>query len=173
MSAPRTSFAVCAMPSAKPPRFYFDACVFLAFISGETGRVETIDELLKVSKAGKLKVLTSTLSIVEVSYAASEKIGGVLDPAIEARIDNLWNDRAAVTLIEVTAAVNRKAREFMRDGLRNGWKLRPPDAIHLASAVMQKAEEFYTYNLQDFKRYETITGIKISEPYLTQTILGL
>jgi predicted nucleic acid-binding protein len=160
------------MPSAKP-RLYWDSDVFLAYINAEADRVDIVEELLTRSKCGHLTVLTSTIAIVEVAFSAAEKAGGTLDPATEAKIAALWEDRDAVTLVEVSELVNRRAVALIRDGLPRGWRLRPMDALHLASAALFSVDEMYTYNLSDFKRYEAIVNCKIDAPYLVQGMLGL
>jgi len=118
-------------------------------------------------------VITSTVSLVEVAFSVMEKVGGVLDKATEEKIDQLWSDRDAITMVEVSELVNRRARDLIRNGMSNGWRLRPMDAIHLASAESVAAEVLFTYNQSDFKKYEAITGLKIEEPYLVQGTLGL
>jgi predicted nucleic acid-binding protein len=160
------------MASGKP-RIYFDADVFLAYFSAEKGRVDIIDELLAKSKSGQIEIVTSTISITECAFAATEKSGGALDATIEAAMDQMWNDRDVVRMIEVSELVNRRARDLIRLGVPKGWRLKPMDALHLASAWLYEVDELYTYNQSDFKKYEAATGLKIAEPYLVQGTLGL
>jgi hypothetical protein len=58
-----------------PNRFYWDACVFLAAVNGETDRVPHIDALMDAASKGDILIFTSTVSIVEVSFAP--KLGSV------------------------------------------------------------------------------------------------
>ena len=64
-------------------RIYFDANVFLAFVSDEPDRAATVEELLRQAKAKSVAVLTSTVSIAEVAYGGEEKLQQVLDVAVE------------------------------------------------------------------------------------------
>lgn len=52
---------------------YFDANVFLAFVSDEADRAAVIEELLSQVQAKALSVLTSTVSIAEVAYGAERR----------------------------------------------------------------------------------------------------
>ena len=158
------------MPSS---RIYWDADVFLSYINGTSGRADVIAELLHKSKQGEIEIVTSTISMVEVAFAATEKAGKLLDRETEDAIDALWADRGAVKLIEVDQLVNKEARALMRIGLPKSWRLKAMDAIHLATAKLSGAGELNTYNLCDFEKFSEALGIIIREPYLEQSMLGL
>jgi predicted nucleic acid-binding protein len=49
-----------------PPRFYLDANVYLAWLRGEEGRVETARELLTAGESRRLTIVASTLLYAEV-----------------------------------------------------------------------------------------------------------
>lgn len=68
---------------AEQERVYLDANVFLAYVSGEDGRANTVEALLVAARKGELVVLTSTVSVVEVTFGAEEKAQRVLEPATE------------------------------------------------------------------------------------------
>lgn len=68
---------------AEQERVYLDANVFLAYVSGEDGRANTVEALLVAARKGELVVLTSTVSVVEVAFGAEEKAQRVLEPATE------------------------------------------------------------------------------------------
>lgn len=62
------------MPEA-PPRYYWDANVFLTYIHLVPERAPDIDALLDAARDRKIEVVTSTLSIVEVAFGAEEELG--------------------------------------------------------------------------------------------------
>lgn len=129
----------------KPRRIYWDACVFLHYIEGTPDWMPILDSLLEEARdAGRLTIVTSTLSIAEVAFAKAEKDGRELDPAIEAMIDAFWQDRSAIRLIEFNELVARKARGLMRRSRAEDRHLKTIDAIHLASAQLLKVEAFHT-----------------------------
>ena len=150
--------------------FYWDSCVFISWLEQEPGRVHIIKELLKQTVEKQGKILTCAISIVEVAYIAQEKQEGVLDSAAEKRIDDLWTD-PAIQIVETSQYLMKRARHLMRQALSSGWKLKPPDAIHLATAEwVQKrsptrVNEFHTYD-KGLEKYKTAIGIDICKPHV-------
>src|SRR5687768_1929140 len=129
----------------EPKRIYWDACVFLHYIEGTPRWMPILDSLLEeATETTGLVIYTSTLSITEVAFAQAEKDGQALDPSIEAEIDALWNDRAAVKLVEFNEIIARDARALLRQAVGSGRHLRPMDAIHLATAQNRRVAEFHT-----------------------------
>lgn len=154
---------------------YWDACVFLSFLEGREGMVETIAALLEDggSQNGQITILTSTLTIVEVAYIAYERTQGSLDPAALERIDALWADREAVKLVEVYELIVREARDLIRQSVHNcEWTLKAADAIHLATARRLGAVEFHTYDPKLLK-HARLFGLSVVEPYALQSRLPL
>ena len=65
--------------------YYWDACVFLSYINGVETRLPILDDLLSRSRAGDCRIVTSTWSITEVAYDATEGSTRNIDPSIEAK----------------------------------------------------------------------------------------
>ena len=154
---------------------YGDSCVFLSYINDVADRIPILDALLASSDSGTIKIYTSSLSRVEVSFGATEQKQQALDTQTEQRIDNLWADPDAIVPIEYHDGIGREARQLMRDGIPHGWSLKPLDAIHLATAkwlssVGVPVDEFHTYDTR-LHRYAAIIGVKILEPYTPQPYL--
>jgi predicted nucleic acid-binding protein len=149
---------------------YWDACVFLSYINATPGRIETLDALLDEveNSEGHRRVVTSVLSKVEVAFAAHEKATQSLDPDVEEAIDFLWADKSVVELVELHVEIATLARSFLRYAVANGYKLKPPDAVHMATAKWISAHELHTYNVADFKKFESLIGCSVCEPYTTQ-----
>jgi predicted nucleic acid-binding protein len=153
---------------------YWDSCVFLSYINADPGRIDTLDAILdEIYKSnGEMKIVTSILTKIEVAGAAIEYSTRILSSAVEQKIDALWNDESVIGLIELHDGIAMRARELMRQALTQGWSLKPPDAIHLASAQWLGVEELHTYD-DKLPRYGTMIGCKICEPYITQLRLNL
>lgn len=62
----------CVMPD-KSDRIYWDACVFLAYINGDDGRADVIQQLLDEAAEGAFELVTSTVSQVEVAFGKQNK----------------------------------------------------------------------------------------------------
>lgn len=110
--------------------------------------------------------MTSTLSIAEVAFAVRE---GEVIP--EEEMDALWED-PGVQLVEYSRLVAREARTLVRRGRQAGWKLKPPDAIQIASAKRAHAVELHTYDGNLLKLPQEV-GITIIEPYAEQERMPL
>ena len=142
---------------------YWDASVFLSYINGEPQRLPTIDALLEASREGEFTIVTSTLSITEVAFAEMEKTQEALDPDVERAIDALFADREVVALVEFHQLIATEARRLMRRALISGRSLKPPDAIHLATAVQREVDLVHTYD-DRMLRYGDLTGLPIELP---------
>lgn len=115
------------------PLVYWDANVPLAYINGEPERTPHIQGLL-LESGKKIQIVTSILSIVEVAAAKVEQDGKELDPVTEERIISLWQDGSPIEIVEFYELIAEDAKALMRAGIPRGWSLKPPDAIHLATA---------------------------------------
>ena len=156
-----------------PQLIYWDSCVFLTYINADPTRIDVLDVILheiRVSNGAK-KIVTSIIAKVEVAGSGMEGTTNRLSLDIEQKIDALWNDDSVIGLIELHDAIAMRARELMRKARAQAWSLKPPDAIHLASAQWLGVEEFQTYDERLYK-YSTLVGCTICEPYTSQPTLG-
>jgi len=156
-----------------PRRYYWDACVFLTYINGVPDRVPIIDDFMSRSRRGEIEIVTSVLSQVGVAFAVQEKTAGLLDQTVEEKIDRMWADRKAIKLAEFHPLLYREARGLIRFAMQNGWSLKPPDAIHLATAKRLQVSEIHTYERSAWNKYEPQLGIKICEPEPRQGVFSL
>src|SRR5947208_206665 len=127
------------------PRIYWDACLPLSYINGDTNRVPDIEALMLLGDKD-FEIITSMLSITEVAFAQVEQEQKKLDPVIEGRIQKLWDAGSPIHLVEFFELICKKARTLMRKSLESGWSLRLFDAVHLATADHLKVIEFHTYD---------------------------
>ena len=127
-------------------RIYWDSCVWLSYINGHPNRLPVLETLLADSSSplGDIELVTSTVSQTEVAFAFVEQDNQLPDPAVEAKIDSLWNDKRTMRLIEYHTVIAVEARTLIRLGLQSRWSLKPLDAIHLATARWYGVTEFHT-----------------------------
>lgn len=156
------------MPNSASARMvYWDACVILSYLDGDEDRFKLLDGMLEEAedKPPTLEIVTSLITTTEVAYLAHERMQQALDPNVEAVIDNLWRPRSPIRVTEVHRNVTRGARALIRDSVLRGWTgLRAHDAIHLATAQVEKVTEFHTYD-DRLDRFSAITGYRICRPY--------
>ncbi len=89
-------------------RVYWDACVVLSYINADSERLPVLGELLAEARRGKVRIVTSTLSVVEVAFAAEEQRRQAPDPVTEAQIDALWTPGSVITLAEFHFGIARR-----------------------------------------------------------------
>ena len=143
-------------------RIYWDACVFLAYVNAEEGRIEDVDAILLQASRGRIELITSTVSIAEVAFGAAEQRGQPLDKAIEDKINRLWMPPSPVRLVEFHALIAAEAVRLMRDLRPSGLSLKPMDAIHLATARRYEVARFETYD--DLAKFSAAAGLPILPP---------
>lgn len=149
--------------AGKPEKVsYWDSCVFLAWVKEEPGRVGHVDVLMDEARAGRLKIVTSVISITEVALGASATDPVALDTEVLKKIDALWLPPSPVTLAEFHRLIALDARDLMRKAAGGGQQLKPPDAIHLSTAARTQCDEFLTYD--KLSSYAPLISIPILEP---------
>jgi predicted nucleic acid-binding protein len=151
------------MPSTNPHHLYWDSCVFLSIFNAEPTRHPTLRRILDEVRAsrGALKICTSTLTLVEVAFVIQEKTQRQLEDRTLAVIDGLLDDRTTIQLIEANRFIMTLARSYVREAMVNQHPFKPPDAIHLATAVYAQLGTFHTYNLKDFQPMAHILSLQM------------
>lgn len=120
------------------PSHYWCACVFLAFLKKEEGRGETCRKLLDEVERGKIRLFTSTFTFAEVTKGSDQD----LDLRIEQFFENDY-----IIPVAVDRLVAEDARRLIwriRDEVDK--KLKPADAIHLASARRADVDVLVTFD---------------------------
>lgn len=139
-------------------RPYLETSTFIALIKGETAdgvdRAEVIRKIFENASNGRWSVFTSVFTIAEVLRDRNRPI---LTEEEEQRIDDFFK-HDYIKLLAVDRGLAEHARKLART-----HNLRPADAIHLASAIRARADEFLTWD-KDFPKI-TIEAVTIKEPY--------
>jgi predicted nucleic acid-binding protein len=134
---------------AKARRVAWDACSWIATIIQEVvtlkdGSVEDRGRLcrhtIEQAQRGLVEIATSGLSLAEV--CKHDEVHGE-DPDV--LTDFFRNDY--LLIVPVDRAIGSLAREIMQTTLRKHQvKIKPPDAVHLATAIFADATEFHTFD---------------------------
>lgn len=126
-------------------RVYWDACVWLALILREKiplpgGGIEDRETMcrtvIEAAKKGSLEILTSTFCLVEVCKTPSDK--KITSDKLAAFFENDY-----ILLTNLDRMVAERGRELMvhHSGLK------PPDAVHVATAAVSPGvEEMHTFD---------------------------
>lgn len=153
----------------RPVRIYWDSCAWIAYISQEksvplkNGRSENrfsmCLEILEAAKEGKYEIVTSAFTLAEVCK---------LETIRDSPADNLpyFLDRSYILVLPVDKSVGVRAQKLQTSGLVN---LKPPDAIHLASAQRAGVSELHTFDDKMLKLTDQVIGsdsqpLKICKP---------
>jgi predicted nucleic acid-binding protein len=152
------------------PRYYWDACVFVAWLNGEPERCPNIEASLERAEKQEVAVITSTLSVVEVAYTTEEALGGGLTDAVIDAIEDLWAPGSVIKRVELHILIAEQARDLIRQAKAKGRGLRSADATHLATAMSISADEIHTYENEATRSlWHDLTGILVREPPPTST----
>ena len=125
-----------------PRRVYWDACTWIALIQREKIAIGGADRdtlcraVIAEAKKDKIEILTSTLSLVEV--CKSPEIRTTKEDQIAAFFENDY-----ILLMNLDRLVGEQARQLMTVGHAG---LKPPDAVHIASAILGQASELHTFD---------------------------
>lgn len=155
---------------------YWDACVFIDFLEENPERISDINAVIfEVDKSASV-IYTSQITVVEVSYPPNRGDGEHISPETNAKLDRLWYAHPLISVVEFNPAIARIARDLIQHRLDDGWRLKPMDAIHLATARWIKNTEpifqFHTYDNR-LQRYSDQIGIPIVEPKPLTPTLGI
>lgn len=154
---------------------YCDSCVFLAYFKREEGRIHTLEQLFdEIQNNPAKKILTSVFSITEVAHVAEQNASKkkVIEPSGVEALDNFWRDGSLIEFVEFHEPMAFVARDFIRNAKLMGYSLKPPDAVHLASASYAGVLEFFTYDDKLFKLSDMV-GCSIKQPYVPQPRLPI
>jgi predicted nucleic acid-binding protein len=131
---------------ADNPRLYLDSCCFIDMVKVAVGRALTSDrqndawylkQITQANRDGELDVFTSVIAIAECTHVGD----GQTTPQVRTSFQSLLMSGQYVRLVQPTPFIASDARDLK---WTHGISVRGADAIHIASALDRKCEEFIT-----------------------------
>ncbi len=153
------------MADANVPLVYVDTSVWLQSITGQEPH-DMCDRVLLAGGAGRIQVVASWLVRAEVQSVPPPNTDRVLTEVVDQLLDS-----KGVRWVAVDRFVAVEAREL---SLRLPKRLSGADAVHLATAVLEKAAFFMTMD-EDFPFDNTIDGVAVTKPMVVwqEDLFGL
>ncbi len=135
--------------------YYWDTCLFLAWLRNESPPSRQEDEMdgvryyIRSVEDRKIRIMTSAITFVETTATK-----------LPAGADEQFSDLLRRSSVSVVAAdikicrLARTLRDYYSDRASefNNKTLSVPDAIHLATAILYKGKEFHTFDANNSKR---------------------
>jgi predicted nucleic acid-binding protein len=109
-------------------RRLWDSSVIIGYLAGEEDLAEPCENIIENAERGEIEIVISVEAGIEVAY-----LDGRNDETSEAMIRELF-DPDYIIPAGVDMRIAAVARELIRK-YRNGPKLKPKDATHLATAI--------------------------------------
>lgn len=126
------------------PIFYWDTCLFLAWIKDEqrkSGEMDGVREVIERHKRREVKIITSVLTTVE---ALQSKLPAGLDTLFHGLMKRV--SRVGIEIKVAGLAHDIRDYYMVRKAEFEGKTLSTPDSIHLATAIMHRVAEFHTFD---------------------------
>ena len=126
------------------PLYYWDTCLFLAWLNDESrksGEMDGVREVIARHKRREVRLITSVLTRVEV-----------LQSKIPVGVGNSFTDllkqMTQVGIDTKVAGLSHDLRDHYsaNSALHGGKTISTPDAIHLATAIHYRVDEFHTFD---------------------------
>ena len=131
------------MTTTGKPIIYWDACVLLAWLRNETRAVpsemEGVARVVAAWDDDDLKLLTSVITQLEV-------LPNTLTDEQRQRFDTTLARPEKFFHADVTGPIIKLARSIRNVTDINNETIGTPDAIHLATAIVNGATEFHTFD---------------------------
>jgi predicted nucleic acid-binding protein len=168
------------MSGTKQRIYYWDACIYLAWLKGEESHGKEHMAALKVIAQENFEmknvIITSVITQIEV---LSAKLTADQEELFKKSFRSQFHIQ-----YDVDPPIAQKARQFRESLLNSSGKgLALPDAIHLATAAIYKADEVLTFDdgqkdkkslgLLELNGNERVEKLAIRKPTVPQAELGL
>jgi predicted nucleic acid-binding protein len=137
-------------------RLYWDSVAFIDFIEQTPGRIDKLQPVVEAAKLGDVLLITSAFTMVEVVKLTNLNL---LDEQVEQLVTEFF-ENPYIAVRNLDRFVSEKARPIVRQ-----FGLKPPDAVHVATALLMKADVLHTFDHRHLIPLSgKIEGLRIEEP---------
>lgn len=155
------------MPKPKP-KFYWDTCIFLAWLLDENrpdGDMEGLAEVASLVAKSNAILVTSVITTVEVLECT-------LTDESKKLLDDFFKRRNIIR-VNVDENVSSLAHEIRNHYKARGNSLRTADSIHIAAAITYGVDQFHTFDDGLLRMNGTVAGypLEICKPRGIQTVM--
>jgi predicted nucleic acid-binding protein len=155
---------------------YWDACVYLAWLMDEKSQgedaIRAIEHVLRENFQRKNTIITSTLTFIEV---LPSRIGAEKNEQFQRSFRTGHH-----IAYDVDPPIARKAAEIREKFIKRegGKNLATPDAIHVATALIYRADCIFTFDdgqkdrrhlgLLELDKNDRVDGVHICRPHIAE-----
>lgn len=123
-------------------RIYWDSCVWIGLINQEADKIAACNFVHGQAVKGEIEIWTSTLSLVEVFKKKCDGVPVSIPPTSDEPFEDFLSQDYVVR-VQLDADVGLLARRLLR---KYPVLAKPADAVHLATALLNNAEELHTFD---------------------------
>ena len=140
-------------------RRLWDSSVTIGYLAGYQEIYETCSQIIQQAERGETEIVISQMAIAETAY-----IGNLPDDESEQVIREFFS-REYITPVNVNSPISAAAQGLVRK-YRHTNRIRPPDAIHLATAMYLNLTVLETTDgrLINFDRREGAPPVTVRRP---------
>ena len=140
-------------------RRLWDSSVVIGYLAGYQELEPACSQIIQEAERGETEILVSQMAVVETAY-----LQGQSDQESERLIREFFS-RDYIVPVNVDSPISSMAQGIVRN-YRNSPSIKPPDAIHLATAVLWQIPCIETTNgpLMRFDRLEGSPPITVRRP---------
>ena len=121
------------------PLHYWDSCTFVGYFNDEKDKIDGCISVLEDAQAKRLKIVTSTITLVEVIKIKGQPMPPKEQEDMMMRFFKANSDW--IILMDVERKIAEIARELIRD-----FGLKAYDATHAATAIRAKVNFIDTFD---------------------------
>lgn len=155
------------------PRYYWDACIFIAWITDEKvpprqpGEMEGLAEIVDEVDRGQSTLVTSAITLTEV-------LESTLTTDQRQQFE-LAMKRPSTVVMNVDTRVGQLSSDIRDHYRRQRISVKTPDALHLASAILARVDVLHSFDPDLLRLDGNVAGhqLAIRKPLGRQTVIRL